>query len=148
MTGNAEDPYELSRFVTAQNPVYERVCAELKAGDKRSHWMWFVFPQIAGLGTSFRAQHYAISGIDEARAYLAHPVLGARLRECIALVLAVEGRDIRQIFGDIDAQKFRSSMTLFAATAEDAGIFEDALAKFFGNARDELTLRILGLQGK
>ena len=111
------DPFGLQRFVDAQAPVYEAVRSELKAGRKQSHWMWFVFPQIAGLGTSPTAVRYALSSLDEARAYLAHPVLGERLRECAGLVLGVEGRSALQIFGSIDATKFRSCLTLFEAAA-------------------------------
>src|SRR3954469_25755775 len=108
------DPYDLQRFIEAQAPVYERVCQELRDGRKTSHWMWFVFPQIAGLGLSSMSQRYAIRDRDEARAYDAHPVLGPRLRECTALVNAVEGRTAHQIFGSPDDVKFRSSMTLFS----------------------------------
>lgn len=141
MSAQADDPYDLRRFIAAQAPVYAKVCAELRAGEKRSHWMWFIFPQIAGLGRSPMAQRFAISGLDEARAYVAHPVLGPRLRECTGLVLAVEGRDIRRILGDIDALKFRSSMTLFAQASPEDMLFQDALAKYFEGVLDKQTLR-------
>ena len=137
-------PHDLQRFVDAQRAVYERVCAELRAGDKRSHWMWFIFPQLAGLGHSPMARRYAISSLAEARAYLEHPLLGARLEECTRLVNAVEGRSILQIFGPPDDMKFRSSMTLFSrATAHDA-IFREALDKYFGGEPDRRTLELLG----
>ena len=136
---SVDDPYDLQRFVEAQNPVYDRVVAELASGRKKSHWMWFVFPQIAGLGGSPMAISYAISSLDEAKAYLAHPILGARLRECISLVNRIEGRSIDEIFGSPDNKKFRSSMTLFAHAADD-GLFEQALLKYFGGAPDPLTL--------
>jgi uncharacterized protein (DUF1810 family) len=112
-----EDPYNLARFVDAQEPVYADVVAELRAGRKRTHWMWFVFPQIQGLGPSETAQWFAIRSLDEARAYLAHPVLGARLRECTRIVLDIEGRTASEIFGYPDDLKFRSSLTLFARAA-------------------------------
>jgi uncharacterized protein (DUF1810 family) len=134
------DPYSLQRFVEAQDPVYEEVCSELRSGRKTSHWMWFVFPQIAGLGHSFMAQEYAISSLDEAKAYLRHPVLGPRLTECTELVMRVEGKTIRQIFGSPDDLKFRSSMTLFAAASPDIAIFQQALNKYFGGEPDRLTL--------
>ncbi len=134
-----DDPFGLQRFVDAQAPVIERVRAELRDGRKRSHWMWFVFPQIAGLGSSAMAARYAIASLDEARAYLAHPVLGARLREMTQLVLAVEGRDVHRIFGSPDDMKFHSSMTLFDAMAA-GDVFDAALAKYFGGARDAGTL--------
>lgn len=140
MGAETDDPYDLRRFIKAQAPVYAQVCAELRASEKRSHWMWFIFPQIAGLGRSPVAKRYAISGIDEARAYLAHPILGPRLRECTQLILAVPGRTSRQILGDIDSQKFRSSMTLFARTAPEDRLFQDALDKYFAGEADEMTL--------
>src|SRR4051812_7538752 len=117
------DPYNLQRFIDAQQPVYDTACAELRNGRKRSHWMWFVFPQISGLGYSATAQQFAISSLDEARAYLAHPVLGERLRECSRIVASVEGRSAEDIFGYPDYMKFRSSMTLFAQAADDAAVF-------------------------
>jgi uncharacterized protein (DUF1810 family) len=133
-------PFDLQRFVEAQAPIYEQVRAELRAGHKRSHWMWFVFPQIAGLGQSEMARRYAISSLVEAQAYLAHPVLGPRLRDCTGWVNSVEGRSIEDIFGHPDDLKFHSSMTLFARAAEDPVIFDAALRKYFGGQSDRLTL--------
>jgi uncharacterized protein (DUF1810 family) len=132
----AGDPFNLQRFVAAQEGVYEAVRAELRAGRKRSHWMWFVFPQREGLGVSAMAQRYAITSLDEARAYLAHPVLGPRLRECADLVNHVEGRSLYEIFGDPDRMKFRSCMTLFERAAPDEPVFARALEKYCGGARD------------
>ena len=123
------DPFGLARFVDAQRPVYETVVAELRAGRKRTHWMWFIFPQLAGLGRSATARRYAITSRDEATAYLAHPVLGPRLRECSALVAGIEGRSIAEIFGYPDDLKFRSSMTLFAQAAPGEPIFAACLQK-------------------
>lgn len=140
----ATDPYDLQRFVKAQQTVYPRVVAELDAGRKRSHWMWFIFPQIAGLGHSAMAQHYAIGSRGEATAYLAHPVLGPRLIECTGLVNKIAGRTAEEIFGYPDDMKFRSSMTLFAEVVADRGIFEEALRKYFDGAPDPLTLERLG----
>ena len=137
------DPYDLQRFVDAQNPVFEQVRAELGAGHKRGHWIWFIFPQLEGLGHSFMARKYAISGLQEARAYLEHPLLGARLTECTELVVAIEGRSVDEIFGAPDDMKFRSSMTLFAAASENPGVFGVALQKYFGGKRDVLTVERL-----
>ncbi len=134
------DPYNLQRFIEAQDPVFDRVLAELRAGRKRSHWMWFVFPQIAGLGLSPMAQRYAISGRDEAVAYLSHKVLGPRLRECVRLVLETRDRTIDDILGSPDNVKFRSSMTLFARVADDNEGFTAALGKYFPDGEDPLTL--------
>ena len=138
-----QDPFALQRFVDAQDPVIARVIDELARGRKSGHWMWFIFPQIAGLGFSAMAQRYAISSLDEARAYLAHPVLGPRLRQCTELVLAVDGRDAHAIFGSPDDLKFRSSMTLFAKAAPQEILFGRALAKYFGGEGDTRTLEIL-----
>lgn len=136
------DEYDLRRFVNAQAGVYEQVCAELRAGRKRSHWMWFVFPQIRGLGSSEMAMRYAISSLDEARAYLAHDVLGARLRDCTEIVVGLEGKTVGDIFGYPDDLKFHSSMTLFAKAAGPEGdtVFCDGLQKFFSGAMDTKTL--------
>ncbi len=134
------DPFNLQRFVDAQDPVYARVVAELRAGRKQSHWMWFVFPQIAGLGRSAMAERYAIRSLDEAKAYLARPVLGGRLRECTELVLAVDGRSAHDIFGSPDDLKFHSSMTLFAHAAPDEPLFRKALEKYFGGKEDATTV--------
>ncbi len=140
------DPYDLQRFVEAQDRVYPRVVAELRAGRKTSHWIWFVFPQVAGLGSSPMAQKYSIGSLDEARAYLTHPVLGARLRECTQLVLDVKGRDIGDILGYPDDPKFRSSMTLFATVDGAPALFAAALQQYFGGAPDAKTLELLGQQ--
>lgn len=141
MTDPTIDPHDLQRFLAAQGPVIDRVRAELRAGRKSSHWMWFIFPQIAGLGRSETPRFYAIRSRDEAAAYLAHPVLGPRLVECTRLVNAVEGASAAQIFGNVDAAKFRSCMTLFAAVAPERTEFTDALRKYFHGAADEATLR-------
>jgi uncharacterized protein (DUF1810 family) len=137
------DPHHLARFLEAQAPVYERVLAELRAGRKRSHWIWFIFPQIAGLGYSAMAQTYAISSLDEARAYLAQPVLGARLRECSELVLAVQDRSVHDIFGSPDDMKFRSCMTLFGRAGPMETVFPACLKKYFNGEGDAQTLRSL-----
>lgn len=139
----ASGSFNLQRFVTAQEPVYVDVCAELRAGQKASHWMWFIFPQIAGLGMSAMSRKYAISGLDEARAYLAHPMLGLRLFECTRLV-GVSGRSVADIFGSPDDMKFCSSMTLFAK-AQGEGVFSEAIEKYCGGEFDEATLGKLGL---
>jgi uncharacterized protein (DUF1810 family) len=136
--------YDLERFVRAQEPVFARVCAELAAGVKQTHWMWFIFPQLRGLGSSPMAQLYAIASLDEARAYLAHPLLGERLRHCTRLVNGLEGRSAQEIFGDPDELKFRSSMTLFARAAGAAREpFAQALAKYFAGAEDLRTDQLL-----
>jgi uncharacterized protein (DUF1810 family) len=135
-----DDPYNLRRFVDAQDPVYERVRAELRNGQKESHWMWFIFPQIAELGSSPMAIKFAVSSRAEAEAYLEHPVLGARLRECTQLVTAVQGQTIEDILGYPDDLKFRSSMTLFATVAADAKDFTDALERYYGGEADRATL--------
>ena len=137
------DPFDLQRFVEAQAPVYDRVRDELRAGRKESHWMWYVFPQIAGLGQSPTSVFYAISSIDEAKAYLAHPVLGSRMRECTQLALDVEGRSARDIFGPVDEMKFRSSMTLFSRAAPEEPLFSQCLEEYFGGGLDPATLERL-----
>ncbi|TFV73100.1 DUF1810 domain-containing protein [Bradyrhizobium frederickii] len=136
------DPFDLERFVRAQDPVFRAVEGELARGRKQTHWMWFVFPQITGLGFSSMSQRYAIGSRAEAKAYLAHPVLGARLIECTGLVLAVQGRSINAILGAPDDAKFRSSMTLFGAVSDEP-IFGAALARYFAGERDVATLEIL-----
>lgn len=138
-----KDPFSLQRFVDAQSGVIDQVCSELRAGRKRTHWMWYIFPQISGLGTSMAAQKFAISSLPEAAAYLDHPVLGPRLRMCTQLVNAIEGRSIEEIFGYPDHLKFHSSMTLFARAAPHERDFRAALAKFFGGTLDQLTLQRL-----
>ena len=135
-----DDPFNLQRFVDAQAPVYEQVRAELRAGRKRSHWMWFIFPQIQGLGHSHMAEKFAISSLTEAKAYLEHPILGPRLRECTALVNAVEGRSVEEIFGHPDDLKFRSCLTLFARATREDQVFAESLRKHFGGEADPLTL--------
>ncbi len=141
-----EDQYNLTRFVEVQDPLFARVCAELAAGCKESHWMWFIFPQLLGLGSSPTARRYAIASVEEARAYLEHPVLGARLRECTHLVNRIEGRTIEEILGYPDHLKFRSCMTLFAyavGDADEGGVFRDALARYFAGEADPLTRKLL-----
>ena len=137
------DPFDLERFVDAQAPVYPDVVSELRLGRKQSHWMWFIFPQLAGLGHSTMAQRYALSSRDEAVAYLGHAILGPRLRQCTALVNAVESRTIREILGSPDDLKFHSSMTLFAAASSEPE-FAAAIKKFYGGTPDQKTLELLG----
>lgn len=140
------DVYNLDRFITAQAPVYDTVLAELRAGRKSSHWIWFIFPQIAGLGRSGTAQQFTITSLDEAKAYLQHPILGPRLRECTQLVLDVKGRSPDEIFGYPDNLKFRSCMTLFMAATPDNTLFKAALHKYFDGQPDQKTLDILARQ--
>lgn len=138
------DRFDVERFVSAQQPVYRAVIRELEDGRKRSHWMWFVFPQLRGLGRSSLAERYGIGSLDEARALLAHPVLGPRLTQCCELVLAVEGRSLRDIFGSPDDVKFRSSMSLFAlAAGEGDSPFRQAIERYCGGSFDENTLALL-----
>jgi uncharacterized protein (DUF1810 family) len=136
-------PTDLARFVNAQEGVYEQALEELNAGNKRSHWMWFIFPQIAGLGRTATAQRYAIADLDEARAYLAHPVLGPRLAECARALLSVQGRSATQILGTPDDLKLRSSMTLFAHAAGDPAVFRAVLDRYYGGEDDPATLQRL-----
>jgi uncharacterized protein (DUF1810 family) len=138
-----DEPFDLERFVEAQDPVYDRVCAELRNGRKSSHWMWFIFPQLRGLGSSAMAEKFSIASRDEAHAYLDHPILGPRLLECTALVNQIVSRSIEQIFGYPDDLKFRSSMTLFASVAPGAQVFKDALEKYFAGESDTRTLDLL-----
>jgi uncharacterized protein (DUF1810 family) len=140
-----DDPYDLQRFVMAQDAgrSYDQAAAELRRGRKTSHWMWFVFPQVAGLGRSPVAQLYAISGLAEAQAYLAHPVLGPRLVECAASVAGLSGRTAEQVFGGIDALKLRSSMTLFLRAAPDQPVFRQVLDQYFGGEPDPATDQLL-----
>ena len=138
------DPFDLERFATAQAPVFDRVLAELHAGRKRSHWMWFIFPQLRGLGFSATARLYGIDSLEEARAYLAHPVLGARLNACTRAVLAIEGRSLHEIFGSPDDMKFASSMTLFAHAAQQhTNLFRCAIKIRCGGQMDDRTLELL-----
>ena len=138
-----DDPFDLQRFVNAQDAVFEQVCSELRQGRKRGHWMWFVFPQLKGLGHSWMANKFGISSRDEAEAYLAHSILGPRLKECTRLVNLAEGRTVEQIFGYPDDLKFRSSITLFSVIGSDNEVFVAALQKYFGGQPDRLTLERL-----
>jgi|SRR5215831_18926511 len=137
------DPFDLERFVNAQNRVFEGVLAELRQGDKQGHWMWFIFPQMKGLGRSATSTYYGIASRAEAEAYLAHPVLGPRLIECTQLVNLVRNRPIEEIFGIVDALKFRSSMTLFSEVSNEGHPFKDALKKYFAGQADQTTLELL-----
>ncbi|MFL5778174.1 MAG: DUF1810 domain-containing protein [Chloroflexota bacterium] len=134
---------DLERFVAAQEQVYESVLQELRRGSKTGHWMWFIFPQIAGLGQSPTSRHFAIGSLEEARAYLEHPLLGRRLRECAGLVLGIEGRTAEEIFGSIDARKLRSSMTLFQRAAREDPVFQQVLDRYYHGTADEATDAIL-----
>ena len=138
-----DDPHDLQRFVDAQDAVYARVKEELARGAKASHWMWFVFPQLKGLGRSAIAQHYGIASREEAQAYWRHPVLGPRLKECTELVLAVAGKTALQVFGSPDDLKFCSSMTLFEHVVPDEPAFGRAIEKYFGGARDARTIGLM-----
>jgi uncharacterized protein (DUF1810 family) len=137
------DPFNLERFVSAQATVFPLVVAELIAGRKRVHWIWFIFPQMKGLGRSAQSEYYGIGSLEEAAAYARHPLLGPRLVECTQLINQIEGLAIRDILGPPDDLKFRSSMTLFARAAEDATVFNDALKKYFNGEADPLTLNLL-----
>ena len=138
-----DDPYDLARFTRAQDQVYADVLAELRGGQKLTHWMWFIFPQIAGLGNSLTTKYYAIKSIDEARHYLSHPVLGPRLLACAETVLAIRGRSASEIFGYPDDLKLRSSMTLFACVAGSDSVFDHVLDRYFHSERDARTLQLL-----
>jgi uncharacterized protein (DUF1810 family) len=142
-----DDPYDLQRFVTAQGEVLARVCAELDAGRKRSHWMWFVFPQVAGLGHSATARYYSLRSAGEARAYWNHPVLGPRLKDCTERVLGLRGLGALQIFGDPDCLKFRSCMTLFGEVVPEEPAFTRALEKYYDGEPDHRTLELLARLG-
>lgn len=141
------DTFDLERFVEAQAGAYDGALAELRAGRKTGHWIWFVFPQVAGLGRSELSRYYAIASLAEAQAYLAHPVLGPRLRECAAALLATSGRSAEEMLGSIDAVKLRSSMTLFHRAAPDEAIFRAVLDRFYGGQADEATDAILTAAG-
>jgi len=132
-------PFDLERFVVAQEGVYDGALRELRAGRKTGHWIWFIFPQVAGLGRSQMSQHYAIASLDEARGYLAHPVLGAHLHECAGLILATTGRTAAGIFGELDAMKVRSSMTLFDRAAPDDPVFRAVIDRFYDGVEDPVT---------
>jgi uncharacterized protein (DUF1810 family) len=140
-----DDPYDLNRFVSAQSAMYPQVLAELQAGEKRSHWIWFVFPQLKGLGQSSTSEFYGIGSLKEAQAYARHPVLGPRLEQCTRRVNLVEKRPIEQILGYPDDLKFRSSMTLFARAVPENALFNEALKKYFNGEPDRRTLELLGL---
>lgn len=139
-----DDLFDLRRFVQAQDPVMAEVLRELRQGEKRSHWMWFVFPQLAGLGHSAMARRYAIASLEEAVAYLDHPVLGPRLLECAGLVNQVRGRSAHQVFGSPDDRKFQSSMTLFTLARPEVPVFRQALEQFYGGTPDRATTEALG----
>lgn len=148
-TDNLDDQFNLNRFMIAQERIYDRVLVELRSGQKKTHWMWFIFPQIDGLGHSATSKHYAIRSAEEAQQYLKHPVLGKRLLECMEAVLAIEGRSISEIFGYPDNLKLKSSMTLFANVAEQKSAFVCILDKYFDGEQDVRTLRLLDrLKGK
>jgi uncharacterized protein (DUF1810 family) len=138
------DPFDLNRFITAQEGIYDRALAELRDGLKRSHWMWYIFPQIDGLGHSPTTRHYSIKSLEEARQYLAHPVLGPRLRECAEAVLAVQGQSAADIFGHPDDWKLQSSMTLFELASGPQSVFGRVLDKYYQGKRDSRTLQIVG----
>ncbi len=142
-TVDRSDPFDLGRFMSAQEAIYGSALAELKKGQKRTHWMWFIFPQIDGLAHSTTSKHYAIKSIEEARQYLNHPVLGTRLLECADTVLAIEGRSISEIFGYPDDLKLKSSMTLFAYVADPRSVFVRVLEKYFRGEQDVRTLNLL-----
>jgi uncharacterized protein (DUF1810 family) len=140
-----DDPYLLGRFVLAQQDDFEQVLAEIRGGKKRTHWMWYIFPQIDGLAFSSTSKHYAIKNNEEAKAYLAHPILGPRLLECAEAVLHVEGRTATDIFGSPDDLKLRSCATLFACVSPPGSVFDRLLDKYYGGERDRKTLRLLGI---
>jgi uncharacterized protein (DUF1810 family) len=143
LTGPGHDTFGLQRFLDAQSESYRDALDELRAGAKRSHWMWFVFPQLRGLGHSSTAAFYGITSLEEARAYLAHPVLGERLRECVSVLLGLHGSDPEEVFGPTDAMKLRSCLTLFGAAAPGEQLFPRALGKYFRGEADQATLRLL-----
>ena len=137
------DPYNLARFVEAQEADYDTAISEIRSGRKRSHWMWYIFPQFDGLGTSATSRHYAIKSVAEAEAYLRHPVLGPRLRESIQAVLAIQGRSAHEVFGSPDDMKLRSCATLFASLSPADSVFDQLLRRYFGGERDDKTLRLI-----
>ena len=140
---SADDPFDLERFVTAQEGDYERALSEIRSGRKRTHWMWYVFPQVEGLGSSPTSRRYSIKSLEEARAYLDHPILGPRLRATADAALAVEGRAARDVFGSPDDLKLRSSATLFASLSPPGSVFDRLIDKYFGGERDTRTLQLL-----
>ena len=143
MSNHPSDPYDLERFVQAQQSSYQQALSELRAGKKRSHWIWYILPQVLGLGSSPMSIRYAIGSLAQARAYLEHPVLGARLRECVAAMNAHNGDSASEILGEIDARKFQSCLTLFAQAADSESVFGQALNKYFSGNPDAATLSIL-----
>lgn len=143
----SNDPHQLSRFLKAQEGDYPQALAEIRAGWKRTHWMWYIFPQLDGLAFSATSKHFAIKSLDEARAYLAHPILGPRLLQCAEAVLAVEGRSAAEIFGSPDDLKLRSCVTLFACVSPPGSVFERLLAKYYPGGRDDRTIELLGIGG-
>jgi uncharacterized protein (DUF1810 family) len=144
MSSETSDPFDLKRFVRAQESDYKRAFEEIAAGRKRTHWMWYIFPQFAGLGLSSTSRHYAIGSLDEARAYLAHPILGPRLIECADAALTLKGRSAHDIFGSPDDMKLRSSVTLFALVSPEHSVFHRVLEKYFEGKRDERTVDLAG----
>jgi uncharacterized protein (DUF1810 family) len=142
---DSSDPYDLGRFLKAQEGDYAQALSEIQSGRKRSHWMWYIFPQIDGLAFSSTSKHYAIKSLDEARAYMEHPVLGARLREIAEAVAAVEGRTAREIFGSPDDLKLKSCATLFACVSPPGSVFERLLTRYYQGRRDDRTLQLLGI---
>jgi uncharacterized protein (DUF1810 family) len=144
MSDSHDAPFDLARFIAAQASTHEKALAEIRAGRKTSHWMWFIFPQLSGLGPSAMSQRYAISGIDEARAYLAHPLLGPRIRECTEVLNQLAGRTAKAIFGPVDAMKLHSSLTLFTEAGNEQEPFAHCLVRYYGGKRDAATLRLLG----
>jgi uncharacterized protein (DUF1810 family) len=142
---HSDDPHDLGRFIQAQQGVYKRALMEILSGRKRSHWMWYIFPQFAGLGFSSTSMHYAIRSLDEAKAYLAHPILGARLLECARAVVDLDGRSATQIFGSPDDLKMRSCATLFACVSPPGSVFHRLIVKYYGGAFDDTTLDLLGV---
>ena len=146
MDDESEDPYDLARFLLAQQSIYEQAISEIRQGKKRMHWMWFIFPQFAGLGFSSQSKLYAINSLDEARAYLRHPILGPRLIEAAKACLEIEGRSALDVFGTPDDAKLRSSMTLFSLASSGETVFPDVLSKFFDSKRDNRTSELIAQQ--
>jgi uncharacterized protein (DUF1810 family) len=144
-SSNTNDPHNLGRFLQAQHRDYRQALSEVSRGQKYTHWMWYIFPQLDGLGSSSTARHYAIKSVEEARAYLGHPVLGPRLLECAEAAIGVQGRTAREIFGSPDDLKLKSCATLFAHVSSEGSVFERLLAKYFGGERDNKTLGLLGI---
>ncbi len=145
-SAGTNDPHNLNRFVEAQHDSYERAVSEISSGRKRSHWMWYIFPQLDGLGFSSTSKLYAIKNLDEARAYLEHPVLGPRLLACAQAVVRIDGRTASQIFGSPDDMKLKSCATLFACASPEGSVFHQLLARYYGGRVDSKTLRLLGLE--